>query len=107
MAVHPVGVMTGLGLGPASRQAPPLAAPFLALRRYPPPGLPRVGAPALGPYMVAKGFEGQAHHATWGQPYGAQGICPPKRNSRGPWPQRLRRWLAGGRQIVETVYEKL
>jgi hypothetical protein len=24
-----------------------------------------------------------------------------------PWSKRLRRWLAGVRQIVETVYEKL
>ena len=57
--------------------------------------------------MVDKGFEGQAQHATWWQIYGAQLICPPKRHSRAPWPKRLRRWLAGVRQIVETVDEKL
>ena len=107
MAVNPVGVITGFGCGPASRKDQPLAATFLALRRSPHPGLPSVGAPALGPYVVDKGFEGQAHHATWWQPYGAQVICPPKRHSRGPWPKRLRGWLAGVRQIVETVYEKL
>ena len=107
MAVNPVGVITGFGFGPASHKDQPLAATFLALRRYPHPGLPSVGAPALGPYVVDKGFEGQAHHTTWWQTYGAQVICPPKRNSRGPWPKRLRRWLAGVRQIVETVYEKL
>jgi hypothetical protein len=27
--------------------------------------------------------------------------------SKTPWPKALRRWLAGVRQIVETVYEKL
>jgi hypothetical protein len=107
MAVNPVGVITGFGFGPASSKDQPLAATFLALRRYPHPELPSVGAPALGPYVVDKGFEGQAHHATWWQTYGAQVICPPKRNSRVPWPKRLRRWLAGVRQIVETVYEKL
>ncbi|MDP6369600.1 MAG: IS982 family transposase, partial [Planctomycetota bacterium] len=32
---------------------------------------------------------------------------PPKRNSRQPWSKRLRRWLAGLRQIVETVNDKL
>jgi Transposase DDE domain len=107
MAFNPVGVVTGFGFGPASSKDQPLAATCFALRRSPHPGLPRVGAPALGLYVVDKGFEGQAHHATWWQTSGAQVICPPKRHSRGPWPKRLRRWLAGVRQIVETVYEKL
>ncbi len=31
-----------------------------------------------------------------------------KRNSRkGSWPKRLRQWIAGIRQIVESVYDKL
>jgi hypothetical protein len=107
MAVNPGGGITGFGFGPASSKDQPLAATFFALRRCPHPGLPSVGAPALGPYVVDKGFEGQAQHATWWQTYGVQVICPPKRNSRAPWPKRLRRWLAGVRQIVETVYEKL
>jgi hypothetical protein len=34
-------------------------------------------------------------------------ICPPKQNSRQPWSKRARRWLAGVRQIVETVYDKV
>jgi hypothetical protein len=107
MAVNPVGVITGFGFGPASTKDQPLAETFFALRRHPHPGLPSVGAPACGPYVVDKGFEGQANQQTWWQAYGAQVICPPKRNSRAPWPKRLRRWLAGVRQIVETVYEKL
>jgi hypothetical protein len=106
MAVNPVGVMTGCGFGPASAKEQPLAATFFALRRHPHPGLPSVGAPACGPYVVDKGFAGHANQQTWWQAYGAQGICPPKRHSRAPWPKRLRRWLAGVCQIVETVYEK-
>lgn len=31
----------------------------------------------------------------------------PKRNARAEWPKRLRRWVAGIRQIVETVYDKI
>jgi hypothetical protein len=31
----------------------------------------------------------------------------PKRNSKKPWSKRLRRWIAGIGQIVETVYDKL
>jgi hypothetical protein len=107
LAVNPVGVITGFGFGPASTKDQPLADPCFALRRQPHPGLASVGAPACGPYVVDKGFEGQANQRAWGRAYGAQVICPPKRNSKTPWPQRLRRWLAGVRQMVETVYEKL
>jgi len=107
LAVNPVGVITGFGFGPASTKDQPLAETFFALRRQPHPGLASVGAPARGPYVVDKGFEGQANQRAWWRSYGAQVICPPKRNSKTPWPKRLRRWLAGVRQIVETVYEKL
>ena len=107
LAVNPIGVITGFGFGPASTKDPPMAETFFALRRYPHLGLPSVGAPALGPYVVDKGFEGQANQRAWWRAYGAQVICPPKRNSRAPWPKRLRRWVAGVRQIVETVDEKL
>jgi len=107
IAVNPVGVITGFGFGPASTKDQPLAETFFAVRRQPHPQLPSVGAPARGPYVVDKGFEGQANQARWWQTYGAQVICPPKRNSRTPWPKALRRWLAGVRQIVETVYDKL
>jgi hypothetical protein len=92
LAVTPWGMITGFGFGPASTKDQPLAS---------------VGAPAWGPYVVDKGFEGHITHQTWWRGYGAQVLCPPKRNSRRPWPKRLRRWLAGVRQIVETVYEKL
>ena len=107
LALNPVGVITGFGFGPASTKDQPLAETFFALRRHAHPRLPSVGAPARGPYVVDKGFEGQANQAMWRQTYGAQVICPPKRNSRTPWPKSLRRWLAGVRQIVETVYDKL
>ena len=105
--MNPVGVITGFGFGAASTKDQPLADTFFALRRQPQPGLPSVGAPAAGPYVVDKGFEGQANHAAWWRLYGTQVICPPKRNSQTPWPKPLRRWLAGVRQIVETVYDKL
>jgi hypothetical protein len=107
LAVNPVGVITGFGFGPASTKDQPLAETFFALRRQPHPGLARVGAPARGAYVVDKGFEGQANQRAWWRSYGAQVICPPQRNSKTPWPRRLRRWLAGVRQMVETVYEKL
>src|SRR5918911_2450510 len=107
LAVNPGGVITGFGVGAASTKDQPLAETFFALRRQPHPGLASVGAPALSPYIVDKGFAGQANHRAWWTTYGAQVICPPKRNSRRPWPKPWRRWLAGVRQIVETGHAKL
>src|SRR5262244_3749410 len=107
LAVKPSGVITGFGFAAASPKDQPLAETFCALRRYPQPGLASVGAPATGPYVVDKGFEGQGNHAVGGRLYGAQVICPPKWNSKTPWPKPLRRWRAGIRQIVETVHDKL
>ena len=107
MAVNPRGIITGFGVGPASAKDQPLAETFLALRRQSHPSYLSVGTPALGPYLSDKGFEGQAAHRRWWHYYGAQVICPPKRNSHQSWSQRRRRWLAGARQIVETVYDKV
>jgi hypothetical protein len=107
LAVNPVGVITGFGCGAASTKDQPLAETVFALRRYPQPGLASVGGPARSPYVVDKGFEGEANHMAWWTTYGAQVICPPKRNSKRLWPKPWRRWLAGVRQIVETVNEKL
>ena len=103
LAVTPWGRSTGFGCGPASPKEQPLAETFFALRRHPPPGLASVGGPACGPYVVDKGCAGHANHQPWWQAYGAQVLCPPKRHSRVPWPKRLRRGRAGGRQIVATV----
>jgi Transposase DDE domain len=107
LAVNPVGVITGFGFGAASTKDQPLADTFFALRRFPPPQWHGAGAPAHGPYVIDKGFEGAAWHMHWRQHYGAAVICPPKRHSQQPWPKWRRRWLAGVRQIVETVYDKL
>jgi hypothetical protein len=57
--------------------------------------------------VADEGFEGEGNHGRWLDRYGARIIHPPKRNSRNPWPKRLRRWVASLRQIVETVYDKL
>ena len=73
----------------------------------PTPGCPPWGAPAPGWYVADKGFEGREWHKRWRDCYGTRLISPPKGNSKTPWPKGLRRWLAGIRQIVETVFEKL
>lgn len=103
LSVNPGGVITGFGYAPASTKDQPLAETFLAVRHQPHPRLPSVGAPAQGPYVTDKGFEGTAWHYQWRHAYGAEVICAPKRNSQHPWSRAWRRWLAGLRQIVETV----
>jgi hypothetical protein len=103
LSVNPLGAITGFGFGSASTKDQPLAETFFALRAYPDPGLRSVGAPAQGLYVTDKGFEGQVRHRYWQEVYGAVVICAPKRNSLHPWPRPWRRWLAGIRQIVETV----
>src|SRR5215831_11067017 len=107
LAVNPTGVITGFGFGAASTKDQPLAETFFALRRQRQPHLASVGTSARSPYVVDKGLEGEANHTAWRTTYGAQVICPPRRNSRRPWPKPWRRWLAGVRQIVETVHDKL
>jgi hypothetical protein len=106
IAVHPRGIMTGVGVGPASAKDQPLAETFFARRRQPHPRGLSVGKPALGPSVCEKGFEGQTAHRRWWYGDGAHVMCPPKRHSQHPWSKRMGRWLAGVRQIVETVYDK-
>jgi hypothetical protein len=107
-ATDPTGVITGFCFGSASTADQPLAETFFNLRADPNPRLKSVGLAFFGAYVADKGFEGEENHRRWSESYGAHIIHPPKRNSRkGSWSKRLRRWIAGIRQIVESVYEKL
>jgi hypothetical protein len=107
LSVNPQGVITGFSFAPASTKDQALAEDFFALRHCPHARMPTVGDPGSGYYIVDKGFEGRERHYRWYHHYGARVVCPPKHNSRQPWPKKLRRWVAGVRQIVETVSEKL
>ena len=107
VATDPTGIITGFGFCAASASDQQAAETFFALRHQPNPRLPSVGSAAAGPYVADKGFEGKENHQRWLHRYGARIIHPPKRNSRKPWPKRLRRWVASIRQIVESVYDKL
>jgi hypothetical protein len=107
MAVTPDGVITGFGFAPGSTKDQPLAETFFAMRRQPDARLSSAGQSVCGVYVVDTGFEGRAWHEHWQQDYDLQVIGRPRRTSRHPWPKPLRRWLAGLRQIVETVFDKL
>lgn len=106
-AVAPSGAITGFCFSAASTADQQAAETFFAVRARPNPRLISVGSASSGPYVTDKGFEGADNHRRWLDVYGARLICPPKRNARQGWPKRLRRWVAGIRQIVETVYDKL
>ena len=58
-------------------------------------------------FRVARPGDGWFH--VRGMP-GSHGLfplgCPPRRHRKRPWPKPLRRWLAGVRQMVETVHDK-
>ena len=107
LAVDPRGVITGHGLSPASVKDQRLAETFFAARHARQERLATVGAQTPAPYVTDKGFEGERWHQHWAESYGARVICLPKRDVLRPWPRSLRRFVAGVRQIVETVNEKL
>lgn len=107
VAATPSGVITGFGFASASTKDQPLAETFFAMRHRPDPRLPSVGRSVCGVYVVDTGFEGCAWHQHWWLDYGSRVFGRPRRTSRYAWPKPLRRWLAGLRQIVETVFDKL
>ena len=94
---------------PASASLPPppptnkLAETFFAMRARPNLRLISVGSASSGPYISRQGLRGSREPSAVARTLRAWHIHPPKRNSRQrSWPKRLRRWLAGIRQIVET-----
>jgi hypothetical protein len=107
VAVTPEGVVTGFGLAPGNEQDRALAEAFFAQRAAPGPALPGVGRAASGAYLADSGFAGRAARARWASAYGAHVYAPPQRDSAERWPPALRRWHAGARQVVETVFQRL
>jgi hypothetical protein len=107
LSVNPQGVITGFGLASASSHDVRMAETFFAVRQRPHPQLPSAGHAGCGVYVADKGFAGHKNRQHWRETYQAEVIAPPQRNSKTPWSKPWRRWLAGIRQIVETVNEKL
>jgi hypothetical protein len=108
LSVTPIGVITGFGFGAASTHDQQLAATFFEARQTLSPHLRSCGLPAHGPYVADKGFAGERPHQRWKELWHVEAVTPPhQRNKRLQWPKALRRWLAGIRQIIETINEKL
>ena len=106
-SITPTGVITGFGFAAASCNDHSLAETFFAVRRHPSMRLTSVCAPAQGVYVADKGFAGDRLHRHWHRQYGAEVVSPPHQHSKVRWSKPWRRWLAGLRQIIETIYDKL
>jgi len=109
VAVTPAGVVTGWGVGPASSNDRALAETPLAQRAAAAPALPSAGRPAGGVYVADAGFAGVACEARWVADHGAQAVCQPQPDAAraAAWSAADRTWLAGARQIAETVFARL
>lgn len=109
-AVSDEGVITGFGLGPASAKDQPMAEALFFARATQDTRLASAGLPVGSRcYVLDKGFSGAALHQCWRERYDVEVVCAPQRDNQGRqrWPKEWRQWLAGLRQIVESVHDKL
>jgi hypothetical protein len=103
----PEGTVTGWGVGPASASERALAETLLTQRRQPLPALASAGTIASSVSVADSGFAGVAYEARMQHELHAQFVAPPQTGSRHRWSWAERRWVAGRRQIVETVIGRL
>jgi hypothetical protein len=102
----PTGPVTGWGVGPASTNDRALAETLFAARTAPTPRLPSLGTATSGVYVADTGFAGPDCEAHW-VTYRAQVVAPPQDGAKRAWPVQDRRWLAGLRQVVESIIDRL
>jgi hypothetical protein len=107
LSVSPRGVVTGWGIGPASTNDRVLAETFFAVRAEALPPLASVGAPTSDCYVADMGFSGVRCQRQWAADYGAVVVSPPQTGSARAWSKPWKTWLAGIRQVIETVNERL
>ena len=103
----PTGAITGFGIGPASTNDRVLANTFFAARVHPTPALPSVGHAVSDCYLADMGFGGRNREQAWRTELGVTLICPPQTGSKRAWPKPWRRWVAGIRQVMETVTDRV
>ena len=107
VATTPAGAVTGWGIGPASTNDRTLAETFFAARAEPQPGLPGVGAPTSDRYVADMGFSGLDCQPHWEAAYDAVVVSAPQTGSTRAWSKEWRTWLAGIRQGIESVNDRL
>jgi hypothetical protein len=107
ISVTPSGQITGYSLGSARQNERRLADALLARRAQPDPEHPEAGDASGAPYLADSGFSGKTVQARWRQDYGAKVLAQPLPQAHRRWSRRVRRWVAGKRQIVETAFHCL
>jgi hypothetical protein len=109
LAPTPSGVITGMALAPGNTHDSRLAATFFAQRAAPTSATAMVGRPASGRYLADSAFAGQALQHDWATRDAAHVDAPPNPDAAPArqWSRAHRRWHAGARQIIETVFHRL
>lgn len=107
VSTTPDGPVTGWGVGPASTNDRALAETLFTQRATPTRQLASVGTTASGVYVADTGFAGVECETRWVVHYHAQIVAPPQDAAARAWSVRARRWLAGMRQVVESVIDRL
>ena len=101
--LNPEGVITGFGVSAASAKDQPLAEAFFGARHHGLDSSPCVGLPCRsGYYVTDQGFMGKQRHQDWLVHFGVR-VVHAQTGCKRLW----RRWLAGLRQIVESVHDDL
>ena len=101
--LNPEGVITGFGISMASTKDQPFAEAFLGARHHGLKSCSSVGLPCRsGDYVTDQGFMGKDRHRDWLRYFGVRVI-----HSQVGYTRLWRRWLAGVRQIVESVHDDL
>jgi hypothetical protein len=94
-------------VGPAATNDRALADTLFAQRETASPALLSAGESATAVSLADSGFAGVACEAHWVAEHHAQVVAPPQTGSTHAWSRPQRRWVAGRRQIVETVIGRL
>lgn len=107
VSATPSGAVTGWGIGPASTNDRVLAETFFAARAEAAAALPSVGRATSDCYVADMGFSGAQCQPRWASGYGAVVVSPPQTGSTRAWSKAWKTWLAGIRQGIEAVNDRL
>jgi hypothetical protein len=102
-ASNPDGVITGFAVGAGSAKDQPLAEALFYARQQRLLQAPCVGLPARsGDYVTDVGFNGKDRHRAWLSYFAVRVI-----HSEKGYTRQWKKWLAGLRQIIESVHNAL
>lgn len=108
LSITPTAAITGYAVTAANINDRTLGEDFLAARAAQRPELPWIGPPPpSGIYVADSGFNGAEREQRYQALYGATLVCPPQPTSHRAWSPAWQQWLAGIRQLVESVFGHL